>query len=287
MRKHTDSARIAAASVRAAAVAAVACLLGAARAAASEQPERSHAPASVDLSSARECQQGSLRCVERVIDEMDRRSRGLARRCDHAAVFAVAYLRTTETFLATAQTLAYENLSAVVREDALFADYYHRAFDAYHGGRGYVPPAWQIAFDAAGSTQLPAAGDAFLGFSAHIQRDLPFVLYDLYVQGHPVSHADHTLVNDFLAQVDVAAELAARFDPSYPQAGDLSLIVQWRETAWQNFERLRDASPVERPLIAAEIELAAAQSAVFLYQSLAYPTGTDSAERDAYCRAQR
>ena len=248
----------------------------------------SHAqPAASGLSNARECRQASLRCVERVIDEMDRRARLLASHCDHDAIFAIAYLRTTETFLSTAPAIGYDDLPSVVREDALFADYYLRAFDAYHSNEGAVPPAWQIAFAAAASTSLPAVGDAFLGFSAHIQRDLPFVLYDLYVQGHPVSHEDHTLVNEFLAQVDVAGELAARFDPTYPQQGDLGTIVQWRETAWQNFERLKAASDIERPLIAAEIELAAAQSAEFLYLSLAYPVGTDSGERDAYCRAQR
>lgn len=244
-------------------------------------------PAASGLSNARECRQGSLRCVERVIDEMDRRARPLVRHCDHDAIFAIAYLRTTETFLATAHSLGYDDLPSVVREDALFADYYFRAFDAFHSGEGAVPPAWQIAFTAAASTALPAVGDAFLGFSAHIQRDLPFVLYDLYAQGHPVSHEDHTLVNDFLAQVDVAGELAARFDPTYPQQGDLSTIVQWRETAWQNFERLKAASDIERPLIAAEIELAAAQSAEFLYQTFAYPAGMDGGERDAYCREQR
>jgi hypothetical protein len=246
-----------------------------------------HSRAQPALSSARECRQGSLRCVERVIDEMERRAQPLARHCDHDAVFAIAYLRTTETFLATAQSIGYDDLPSVVREDAQFADYYLRAFDAFHSGEGSVPPAWQIAFTAAASTTLPAVGDAFLGFSAHIQRDLPFVLYDLYIQGHPVSHEDHTLVNDFLAQVDVAGELAARFDPTYPQQGDLSTIVQWRETAWQDFERLKAASDVERPLVAAEIELAAAQSAELLYQTFAYPSGTDSGSRDAYCRAQR
>jgi len=266
-------------------IAVLACALSAALAAAADHPRARPAPST--LSSTRECQQGNLLCVERVIDEMDRRARGLARRCDHDAIFAIAYLRTTETFLETAPALGYGNLPSVVREDALFADYYLRAFDAYHSGAGQVPEAWQIAFAAASSTALPAVGDAFLGFSAHIQRDLPFVLYDLYVQGQPVTHEDHTLVNEFLAQVDVAGELAARFDPSYPLQGDLSLIEQWRETAWQNFERLKAASDITRPVIAAEIELAAAQSAAALYQNLAYPLGTDSSERDAYCRAQR
>ena len=35
-----------------------------------------------------------------------------------------------------------------MREDALFADYYFAAYDAYYGG-GYVPLAWDIAFTTA------------------------------------------------------------------------------------------------------------------------------------------
>src|SRR6185436_17223295 len=121
-------------------IAVLACALSAALAAAADHPRARPAPST--LSSTRECQQGNLRCVERVIDEMDRRARGLARRCDHDAIFAIAYLRTTETFLETALALGYGNLPSVVREDALFADYYLRAFDAYHSGAGQVPGAW-------------------------------------------------------------------------------------------------------------------------------------------------
>jgi hypothetical protein len=240
-----------------------------------------------ELSDKPACRKGTLRCVHTVIATMDQRGEKLAARCDHDAVFAIAYLRTTEVFLQTAESLGYADLPSVIREDALFADYYFRAYDAYHFGHGPVPPAWQIAFDAASTDALPAVGDAFLGFSAHIQRDLPFVLYALHLQGHPVSHEDHTLVNEFLAQVDVAGELARRFDSAYPLEGDADLIEQWRETAFQNFERLRDANEVERVLIAAEIEYSAAASAAFIYQSTAYPPGTDSSERDAHCRAAR
>lgn len=235
------------------------------------------------VADARQCRAGNISCVDRVIREMDRRFRKLARACDHDSIFALAYLRTTEVYRETAETLGYEDVASVTREDAVFADYYFQAYDAYHQANGSVPPAWQIAFDAAAARTLSAQGNAFVGFSAHIQRDLPFVLYDLYVQGHPVSHHDHTLVNDFLAQVDVAPEIIARFDPTYPPGGDIALIAAWRETAWQNFERLRDATPAERAVIAAEIEAAAAAAGAFIVSITAYPPGSDSSERDAYC----
>jgi hypothetical protein len=243
-----------------------------------------------DLSEARTCRQGAIECVSLVIREMTRRFDALARRCDHDAIFALVYLRTTEVYRDTVDSIGYDDVASVTREDALFADYYFRAFDAYHSGHsrhGSVPPAWQIAFDSAEAHALSAQGNAFLGVSAHIQRDLPFVLYDLYTQGHAVSYEDHTLVNEFLAQVDVAPEIAARFDPAYPLGSDISLIAAWRETAFQNFERLRDATPVERIVIAAEIEYSAALFAQNIMASTAYPPGSSSSERDAYCRAQR
>jgi hypothetical protein len=255
-----------------------------------------------EVSETRACKQGAIECVSRVVREMTGRFEALARRCDHDAIFALVYLRTTETYRDTAESTGYSDVASVTREDALFADYYFRAFDAYHGGprhggphhgeprhgeQGSVPPAWQIAFDSASARTLSARGNAFLGVSAHIQRDLPFVLYDLYTQGHAVSYEDHTLVNEFLAQVDVAPEIIARFDPTYPPGGDISLIAAWRETAFQNFERLRDATPVERIVIAAEIEYSAALFAQNIVASTAYPPGSSSAERDAYCWAQR
>jgi hypothetical protein len=247
-------------------------------------------PTAHEISDSPMCRAGAIRCVDGVIREMKRRVGSLARSCDHDAVFALTYLRTTEVFRDTALTLGYDNVSSVVREDALFADYYFRAYDAYRAGpldsgQSGAPPAWRIAFDAAKARRMPAQGNAFLGISAHIQRDLPFVLYDLYAQGHPVSYEDHTLVNEFLAQVDVAPEIIARFDPTYPAGGDISLIVAWREAAFQNFERLRDASDAERVVIGAEIDYAAALAAAAIVDSLAYPEGEDSSERDAFCEA--
>jgi uncharacterized protein DUF5995 len=236
------------------------------------------------LSASAHCQAGTSACVDQVISEMRRRFKPLERRCDHDAIFALVYLRTTETYRETADSIGYADVASVTREDALFADYYFRAYDAYQRGRGVVPPAWQIAFDTSAARGLSAQGNAFLGVSAHIQRDLPFVLYQLYTEGHPVSYEDHTLVNDFLAQVDVAPEIIERFDPSYPPGSDISLIEAWREAAFQNFERLRDASPVDRVVIAAEIEYTAAVFAQNVVASTAYPPGHNSQERDRYCK---
>lgn len=248
----------------------------------------SPALATREVSQLPQCKQGKLQCVHHVISEMDKRYRKLQKACDHDAVFALVYLRTTETYQATAPMLGYDDVSSVTREDSLFADYYFRAYDAYHSGEGYVPPAWQIAFDAATARTQTVAGSAFLGINAHIQRDLAFTLYDLHLAGNGVSKHDHDLVNVFLAQVDVASEIIAHYDPAYPTGGDPNLIPAWREQAWQNFVALRDAPDDNaRALVAAQIEAIAAAYALQFAQLFALPPGVGSDARDAYCEANR
>lgn len=239
-----------------------------------------------DTSQRPQCQSGAFQCVHHVIQEMDKRYKRLSRDCDHDAIFALVYLRTTEKYQETALDLGFQDVSSVTREDALFADYYFRAYDAYHGGEGGVPLAWQIAFDAATAQTLTVAGNAFLGINAHIQRDLAFTLYDLHLRGQAVSKHDHDLVNTFLAQVDVATEMMERYDPGYPTGGDPTLIPAWREQAWQNFVALRDApTPEARASVAAAIEGIAAAYAQQFTQIFALPNG-DSTARNAYCAAQ-
>src|ERR1043165_4582135 len=90
--------------------------------------------ASSEVSEKRACERGEPRCVDIVIKEMDRRSRKLAKHCDHDAIFSLLYLRTTEKFGETLDAIGYGDPASVVREDGLFADFYFRAFDAFHGG---------------------------------------------------------------------------------------------------------------------------------------------------------
>ena len=247
--------------------------------------------------SKRACFVGEPKCVKFVIKKMERRYRPLARQCDHNALFALTYLRTTETFLDTLDEVSYNDPAAVIWEDALFAEYYFRAYDAYHSSVGEVPPAWEVAFKAAQNRSVSGSGNLILSFNAHIQRDLPFVLYELYLQGRPVSYFDHTQANEFLQKVNVLQELALKFeqtidDDDLPGQEDdrerFQLIAQWREGAYRNFERLRDAeTDVARAQVAAEIEAYAAQSAELLRQAFSYLPGTDSSQRDAYCTQQR
>jgi hypothetical protein len=244
-----------------------------------------------DVADKRACQRGEPHCAHFVIQEMERRYRKLAKDCDHNAIFSLLYLRTTEKFRDTLDSIGYINPSSILRQDAIFADYYFRAYDAYHRREGVVPSAWRMAFDAAAQRNVISGGDALLGVSAHVNHDLPFVLFDLDQQGHPVSLEDHTLVNNVLAQVMADAEIAARFDPTFDDnvnPATLQQIFFWRARAFNNYLRLRNApTPEARAAVAAEIELIASLTSAAIIQATALPPGTDSSARDAYCARTR
>jgi uncharacterized protein DUF5995 len=81
-----------------------------------------------------DCAAGRTRCVDAVIREMQRRFNPLASSCDHDAIFALTYLRTTEEYRRTIEDPTFfEDTPFVNHEDAVFARYYFDAFDAWHG----------------------------------------------------------------------------------------------------------------------------------------------------------
>lgn len=255
-----------------------------------------------DPSSENDCTAGRATCVDAAIREMQRRFDPLAAACDHDAIFALSYLRTTEEYRRTIRDPTFfEDTRFVNHEDAVFARYYLNATDAWQAGRrSEVPPAWAIAFQAADEHAMPSSGDLSLGINAHVQRDLPFVLAGIgLVKPDGTSRKrDHDRVNVFLNRVTdgLIAEIAARFDPtaddqnapgSIDDVGIFQIIPTWRELAWRNAERLVSAPTAQaRAQVAAEIEDYAASQAEGIRRSTAYlPVVQSSAARDAYCSA--
>ncbi len=259
---------------------------------------------------AAKCPDGSLRCVDAVIREMRKRFSPLASSCDHDAIFALSYLRTTEEYRRTVaeQPDFFDDTAFVNTEDVVFADYYFRAYDAWHGGTpASVPPAWRIAFEAADERGVTGAGNLLLGINAHINHDLAFALAELLrARGLTTAEgdsrkADHDKVNEILRRVQqpLLAELARRFDPTIDDAqvdgtglDDEALfqsIVVWRERAWQNAVRLAEATTdAERQLVADSIARQAADEATTIRASSSYgtpPNPADSGARDDYCAA--
>ena len=255
-----------------------------------------------DVDSPDDCIAGRTQCVDKVIREMSKRFDPLASSCDHNAIFALAYLRTTQEYRAAiADPGFFADTPFVNHEDAVFARYYFEAYDAWAAGdREDVPAAWRIAFDAARAHQVSASGNLLLGINAHVQRDLPFVLYSigLVAPGGSSRKPDHDRVNVILNRVTdgLIAEIARRFDPTVDDSDlpgywddflTFQLLPTWREKAWRNAEALAEAATTEaRAAVAQQIESDAAATAQSIVALTQYFPGTGgSAARDAYCAA--
>ncbi len=250
-----------------------------------------------------DCNAGRIQCVQKVIKEMYRRFTPQASSCDHDAVFSLTYLRTTEEYYRAATTPGFfDDVNFVNHEDAVFASYFFKAYDDWAAGRrDQVPEAWRIALDAADHESVSATGNLFLGMSAHINRDLPYVLYSIgLVKPDGTSRkADHDKVNTFLNRVsdDLFAEIARRFDPTVDDGNvpgttlddllSFQAIPAMREGAWRNAERLAAAkTPAERAAVAQSIETYAASAAQAIKTATAYPPlSGGAASRDAFCGA--
>ncbi len=294
---------------------AVAGVLATALVVSSPQPARADDPLFLDWTSllpsftdayepnsANECVSGKSSCVIKTIAEMQRRFDPLAQSCSHNAVFALAYLRTTQTYQwARDQAGFFIDTPYVNHEDAVFAKYYFDAYDNWAAGRrSQVPQAWLVAFDAAAGHQVTGSGNVFLGMNAHVNRDLPFVLaaIGLTFPDGTSRKPDHDKVNQFLnAVIDpLLAEEAARFDASTDDARDplllgytstFQMLAAWRETAWRNAERLVNApDAASRAQVAQSIEDYAASVANVLKLAESYvPLVTTTKTRDTFCAA--
>ena len=237
------------------------------------------------------CASGQLSCVDSVIAEMTARFNPLATSCSHNAVFSLTYLRTTEEYRrSVADGTFFSDTPFINHQDALFASYYFDAYDAWRAGNlTAVPQAWQLALGAADGKKVSAMGNLLLGMSAHVNRDLPYVLADIgLVKPDGTSRKpDHDKVNEFLNRVidPLLDEVAARFDPtvnSWHVQGQtmdytalMQVLVGWREQAWRNAEALVAAPDAQaRAMVAQEIETNAAIQQNLLIAATAYSSVT-------------
>lgn len=249
--------------------------------------------------STNDCVAGRANCVKAIVREMERRFAPLGQGCDHKAVFALTYLRTTQTFgWARDQPGFFADPAWITHEAAVFARYYFAAYDNWAAGRlASVPRAWLIGLNAAAAHRVTGSGNLLLGINAHVNRDLPFALaaIGLTAPGGGTRKPDHDKVNEFLNLVvqPLLWEASARFDPDIfhietphgvGYTGLLQTLVAWREQAWRNAEALTNArTETDRALVAHQIEDNAAAQARSLVTAHAYVHPATSAVRDAHC----
>ena len=255
-------------------------------------------------SSDNDCAAGRPSCLNASLNELSHILSATGQACSHNAVFPLAYLRMTQTYGWTRDQAGYYNdVPYMNHMDAVFAKYYT---DAYYnwssGNRSAVPQAWLYALDASKNKTVTGAGDLFLGMNAHINRDLPFVLYAsglVETDGTTSGKADYDAVEAWLNDdtAPLLAEAAQRFDPTIDDTNNplvdylsFQMVSAWRETAWRNAELLA-AAPTDaaRALVAQGIENAADATAQSFLVSFAYNplplVGQTNAARDAYCAA--
>lgn len=252
-------------------------------------------PTPVTPNTAPDCPDGASTCIDRTIVEMQRRFHAVIPRCDHNAVFSLAYLRVTEDVREAVNGGLYQDRPWLQRLDALFARLYFESYDRYTAGqRDAIPASWQVAFDAARDRAVTGLGSFLLSMNAHIQRDFPFVLaaVGLTRPDGTSRKVEHDAYNPRLAALyrPVLKEVADRFDPTADdvEVGPVddqfayALLASWREGVWRNAERLAAASSdEERAQVAASIE----RYALLTAQAIRTLTAADPAARDAWCAA--
>ena len=253
-----------------------------------------------DPGSSNVCVSGKVQCIDAVVQEMQRRAEPLMDSCSHQALFALTYLRVTETYAWSARQPGYYADPAWTNHAvAVFAKYYLRAYDAWtaNSNSTAVPKAWKIAFDAARDGRVSAAGNFFLGLNAHINHDLGLAMAAAGLTGpdgtSEKANYDHidALLNS--VTLPLVAELSARLDPSMddtslPLSLDAvatgNLMYLWREQAWRNAELLADATPLTRNLVVTTIDANSITQATTYATTMAYaPPVTSRAARDAWC----
>ena len=251
-----------------------------------------------------DCAAGRSNCLTLTLNEQTRILNQNGQACNHNAVFALAYVRMTQTYGWTRDQAGYYNdVPYMNHMDAVFARYYTDAYYNWtNGKRSSVPQAWLYAFDAAKNKTVTGAGDLFLGMNAHINRDLPFVLYAsglVESDGTTSGKADYDIVEKWLNDdtAPLLAEASQRFDPTMDDTTNplvnfltFQMVSAWRENAWRQAELLA-AAPTDaaRAAVAQGIENYAnsvAQSFLVSFAVNPLPLiGQSNATRDAYCAA--
>ena len=264
-------------------------------------PEQIGFPSNASTSLRANCVNGSGRCIDRTIGEMYRRFHTVVPGCDDNNVFSLTYIRVTEDIRNAVAEGFYPDEGWLNRQDAQFARTYFLAYDNYLAGRTeLVPPSWRIAFDAGRDGSVEGIGNLLLSMNAHVNRDFPFILFHAGLtdpQGASYKE-QHDSYNARLRALyrPMIDELSARFDDSiddYDVPGTtvddealFDVLVAWRETAWQNAQRLAAAtSDAERQQVAASIEDYAVGQAELIYAGSVYGPGEGTAARDARCAA--
>ena len=245
------------------------------------------------------CRHLRVRCVSRLVKRLHREWTSENARCDHRAIFSIAYERITRSIrnrLAHHTTFRYRPWFISVVQ--AFSDEYFATQRRYDAGKA-VPGAWRIYYQETASGNDNAGQDLLLASNAHTNHDLPYAYAaaGLLTPGGTSRKHDHDAVNAVNASVfkGLATYYAAHYDPffdainktePFDQLSTLQVVQTWRESAWREAEQLVMARNNPELLRAVEAEIESTSVAwANLIRSVQVPGYR--ATRDAYCQAHR
>lgn len=218
--------------------------------------------------------------------------------CDHRAVFPTVYkMLTRQARLQMEEDpTAYDDPAGLGFEAILFYELFEEMITA-HLADEEIPPAWQVAMDAANTGDWTGLHDMLLAINAHVQRDMPFAIaaVGLNLPDGSSRKRDHDQFNRVLndAYGPIVQEVGRRYDPMGGMIDDLGgpvddlaaqqLIAVWREGVWRNAERVEATHDTPLwPVTLASIELQAELTARVLKNG---PIPGRRALRRAHCEA--
>jgi len=166
------------------------------------------------------------------------------------------------------------------RFDALFADRYFAAYEAFRSG-GQPTKSWQVAFQFTQSGQLIILQDLLVGINAHINLDLGVVTGETF-QGQELQdfHGDFDKINDILSGLLPAVEATiGEFSPLLDilekiGGEDMIRVLDFsmdaaRDDAWMHAELISLQPPLFWPLTVKALD----DKVAFLGKLVAQPRG--------------
>lgn len=206
--------------------------------------------------------------AETIDDVINKLGRQIARHRDVGSprgYFPALYRRVTINVKRAIEHGLFDDGPRMERLDAVFANFYFRACDAWQHGK-QCSDAWKVPFRAAADWPPVVLQHLLLGINAHINLDLGIATAEVARDGSlPALRADFDRINAILAAVTAEAknELAAiwpllRVFDTF--AGNLQegfihfSLVRAREHAWWVAQQLTQMNETSRPDFIAQVD---------------------------------
>jgi hypothetical protein len=183
---------------------------------------------------------------------------------DGISCFNKLYLEVTKSVLGAVGQTTFADPAFLTTLDVAFANLFFAALSAFEAGSPDTPHAWAPLFESRSSPTIAPIQFALAGMNAHINRDLPVALVDIFTaagaapgDGSP-QYADFERVNALLAATEKQVKdqyldgLMRKLDADFDGVDDV--VATWsvaaaRQAAWTNGEvlwHLRSIGAIER-----------------------------------------